>query len=156
MSEEPYRYPRANASVDLNYHNTPWFEFVEVCRMVAQKRVNGVKGLHIKAGKGRMHKGRDLVLADKSDPTSWKTIECLKASSNVWVSWEIGNIDHNYWWNCSFQEEFDNLEDMGVEANQMWAEILCPNGEEPSCSVHAFLMGRVDYMDFDKEEEEEE
>ena len=106
---------------------------------------------------GNMEHTKDFQEDPKLEGRKWRSFPTLHAESTVWVKFKMNNVETTFFWNTHFQESINKQSDMGLDAQAAWRKSnRNGEGEEPCCAVHAFLSGRDDFMDFNKDEEEEE
>lgn len=122
-----------------------------------------VKTVNFKHICGNMEHTRDFQEDTKLEVNvkgrgKYRSFPTLHAKTTVWVQFEIDNVETTSFWNGHFQESINKQSDMGLDAQAAWRLHGNRNGqgEEPCCAIHAFLTGRDDFMDFHKDEDEEE
>ena len=150
---EPFEYPQAKPEIQIHFHYTPWRHFVQECKMnVLRLDMDDVSEASFRHICGDMVHTRDY----QRDDDGFRSFPTIHAKSTVWLRFRINNVETTSFWNTHFQESINKQSDMGLDAQAEWRKAnKNGHGEEPCCAVLAFLSGRDDYMDFNKEEEEE-
>lgn len=134
------------AQATIHRHNTNWLDFLKHAEVAA-----------VLDGKFRHHCG-DVV--DKVEihwcrrRKDFFDVKAFHFTGSFWIKHEFGGMENTSFFNAFLQPEFDegqhNISDAAIEF------FMTDRAEdkEPCCPAYAYLIGRKDYPDFKKEEEE--
>ena len=144
--DEEGRIVSCDAVATIHRHNTNWLDFLQHAEVAAV--LNG-KFNHNCGDVGEMV---DYHWCGRRK--EFINVETLAIAGSFWISHEFGGMTNTSFFNGFLQPKFDegqhNISDAAIE----FFKNARPEGKEPCCPGYAYLIGRKDYPDFKKEEEE--